>query len=265
MDDPRVQMSRLMRRVRSGQIPPSESIVAETFERLGLTTEKIDPRKVLDGFNDLLRLVWEQTLPTLESYEEEAYSTGIPREFITEFPAPLIEAEKLAADDFRAAVMRLFQGWYPSLRRAFQSVAQSRMTRGGKDFELQIEQLLRLANIPFDKQERRNRTDLVLPSAQAYDQNRTVAAIVSVKRTLRERWAEVAEELFNLRSPNVFLFTADENVTAGHVERICDGYNIHLVVWDSVKNDKYPDNALVLGYGQWAQVRLPQLIANWPN
>jgi len=87
--------------------------------------------------------------------------------------------------------------------------------------------------------------------------------VISVKRTLRERWAEVAEELFNLRSPNVFLFTADEDVTQRHVEQICTRYRIHLVVWDELKANRFADEPLVLGYTQWATSRLPMLRQYW--
>ncbi len=75
----------------------------------------------------------------------------------------------------------------------------------------------------------------MLPSAAFHVANKTMAAVIFVKRTLRERWGEVAEELFNLRTPNVFLFTADEDVTQAHVSTIRGGYNIHLVLWDEVK------------------------------
>ena len=164
---------------------------------------------------------------------------------------------------FHAAVMHLLSLWYPLLRRCFLSVSQSRMTRGGRDFELQIEGLFELAHVPYHAQERQNRTDLILPDLETFERNRNVAAVVSVKRTLRERWAEVAEELFKLRSPNVFLFTADEGVTKSHVESICDDYNIYLVVWDEVKTKKFANRPLVLGYTQWATDGLAILRQYW--
>ena len=138
-------------------------------------------------------------------------------------------------------------------------------TRGGKDFELQIEGLLDLAGLPYHRQETENRTDLILPDLQTHRANRNISAVVSIKRTLRERWAEVAEELFNLRSPNVFLFTADDSVSQNHVNRICDQYNIHLVVWDHVKRSKHPERPLVLGYSDWATDRLPVIMQYWRN
>lgn len=246
-----------------GRLPSSEDIVRETFDRLGLVEGAVDTAAVIDDFNRLLRLVWEETLPTLEQHEERAYSRGIPQGLIAEFPDDFREAERAAsARGFGEGVLHLFERWYPALRRSFLSVSQSRMQRGGKDFELQIETLFDLANIPYHEQERQNRTDLILPNLETFQRNRNIALVVSVKRTLRERWAEVAEELFNLRSPNVFLFTADEAISDRHVSSICDRYNIHLAVWDDVKL-RFPNSPLVLSYSAWARDHLAAARQRW--
>jgi len=258
-------ISKLMRRVRqTGNLPGSADIVSEAFHSLGYTAGNIQPRDVVSRFNDLLREVWEETLRVLERHEERAYAQGIPRELVEEYPDLFQKAEETAATrGFRAGVARLFVMWYPLLRQCFLSISQSRKQRGGKDFELQIEGLLTLGEIPFHKQERRYRTDLILPDVDTFDRNRNISVVVSVKRTLRERWSEVAEELFNLRSPNVFLFTADENVSRRHVNRICGQYNIHLVLWDVEKEEKFGQEPLVLGYTEWANSRLPVFRQHW--
>ena len=265
MTDSNKRISALMKRVREkGRLPSSDVIVRETFEGLGLVAGTVTPDDVLKNFNQYLHAVWGETLVTLERYEERSYSEGIPREFIQEFPEDFEAAAAVKdRDGFKEGFVDAFSRLYPMLRRAFLSVSQSRMTRGGRDFELQIERLLTLAEVPFHKQEIENRTDLILPDLATHERNRTLSAIVSIKRTLRERWAEVAEELFNLRSPNVFLFTADENVTQNHVNRICGQYNIHLVVWDDVKERKFPDEPFVLGYSEWADERLTVLRQLW--
>ena len=264
MIDPTKRISRLMRRVRQDRIPSSQQIVQETLVRLGLVPGSISSEQVINGFNVHLRSLWQETLQTLEHYEQHAYATGIPEELIREFPEDFEAAEREANQkSFHSGFIRLFGDLYPWFRRAFLSVSQSRMTRGGKDFELQIEGLLQLGEIPFHRQETRNRTDLILPTLELHHQNRTLSMVVSVKRTLRERWAEVAEELFNLRSPNVFLFTADEKVTDGHVAQICNQYNIYLVLWDEVKVSRFPNEPLVLGYTEWATERLSQLRTWW--
>ncbi len=264
MIDPTKRISLLMRRVRQNRIPSSQQIVQETLVRLGLVQGSISSEQVINGFNRHLRTLWQETLQTLEHYEQHAYATGIPEELIREFPEDFEAAEREAnQESFNRGFVRLFSDLYPWFRRAFLSVSQSRMTRGGKDFELQIEGLLQLGEIPFHRQETKNRTDLILPTLELHRQNRTRSMVVSVKRTLRERWAEVAEELFNLRSPNVFLFTADEKVTDGHVAQICNQYNIYLVLWDEVKVSRFPNEPLVLGYTEWATERLSQLRIWW--
>lgn len=255
----------LMRRVREqGELPGSAAIVKETFERLGYVQGAITADEVTNRFNELLRTLWVETLITLETYEDRVYAEGIPRELIKEFPDQFRASEQVSRNrGFQEGVIHLISQWYPYLRRTFLSVSQSRMQRGGKDFELQIEGLLDLAGVQYHKQERQNRTDLMLPNLETYTRNRNIAAVVSIKRTLRERWAEVAEELFNLRSPNVFLFTADENVSASHVERICGRYNIYLVVWDLEKTAKFGDQPLVIGYTEWAVRRLAVMKQLW--
>ncbi len=254
-----------MKRVRKeGRLPPSTVIVKETFMRLGYVCESVDPDHVAARFNEMLWNLWKETLVTLERYEESSYASGIPRHFIEEFPGSFERAERKASNQgFRVGFSLLFNELYPRFRDAFLSVSQSRKTRGGKDFELQIEGLLDLAKLPYHRQEMEHRTDLILPDLQTHKANRNISAVVSIKRTLRERWAEVAEELFNLRSPNVFLFTADESVSRNHVNRICGQYNIHLVVWDEVKSSKYPDEALVLGYTDWTTRHLAVLRQYW--
>jgi hypothetical protein len=265
MIDPRQQMKSLMKRVRQqGMLPSSGIIVNETFERLGYVRGAVEADEVIERFNEMLWNVWKETLVTLESYEEASYARGIPHHFALTFPDSFERAEQeAAARGFREGFSQLFYELYPRFRDAFLSVSQSRKTRGGKDFELQIERLLDFAGIPYHRQETEHRTDLILPDLETHRTNRNISAIVSIKRTLRERWAEVAEELFNLRSPNVFLFTADESVTQNHVNRICDQYNIHLVVWDKVKSLKHPDRPLVLGYTDWAGSRLAVLRQYW--
>ncbi len=102
----------------------------------------------------------------------------------------------------------------------------------------------------------------MIPNDVAFNKNPTAAAIVSAKRTLRERWREVVEELHKMRSPNIFLATADYNVGKSHVQEICGNYRIHLIVWDEVK-EKYVDEPLVLGYTEWANNRIPLLKQFW--
>jgi len=107
--------------------------------------------------------------------------------------------------------------------------------------------MLALMDVPFERVDQKYRVDFILPSSEFLKRNKTRAVIASAKRTLRERWREVVEELFNTRAPNIYLITADTDVTDNHIMSICRQYNIHLVVWDKVKEERFPVEDMVLG------------------
>ena len=265
MSDVKNEVSKLMADVRKKGFPSSAQIVDETFEKLGLLSNKITPEYVQANFNEILHKVWVETLFVLEEYEEHFYPQNVI-DALLELKRDIVqESTNIAGKQgFESAVKFLFQSLYPYLRQVFRSIGQGRMARGGKDFELQFGKLLELMRIPYQKIRRKYRVDFMLQSDELFNQNRTAAAIVSAKRTLRERWREVVEELHAMRAPNIFLITADEDVSEGHVEDICGKYQIHLVVWDHVKTE-YPSEPLVLSYTEWANKRIPMLKQFWGN
>lgn len=260
------RVDRLMSRVRQrAKLPSCEEVVAQSFERLGIREEHFSPQMVLAEFGSLLSRVSVESLVVLEEHEERCYSEGIPVEITGEHEAEVGAASDLAREQgFRAGFVWLFSRLYPVIYRCFLSVSQSRKMRGGTDLELQIERLFGMARLPFEKHVEKERTDFILPNYQTHESNRNLAMVVSVKRTLRERWRQVAEELFSMRSPNVFLFTGDRKISKGHVESICGRYNIYLVVWDDLKREKFQEESLVLGFTEWATERLSVIRSHWP-
>jgi len=265
----RDEVSDMMRRIREGRLPSSEVVVETAFRELGYGPSGPGIETVRLEFNERLRQVFEYTLEVLERYEESAYATGIPDEIIASREDAFKKAERVmrrsgdARGWLRDAFRTLFAELYPTLRQAFLSISQSRKARGGKDFELEFGRLLDCAGVPYQKVSRQTRTDFMVPSDDTFNSNRNIALVLSAKRTLRERWREVAEELFNLRSPNVYLITADDNVSTGHVEQICRRYNIHLVVWDRLKESGFRDDPLVLGYSELLNGVIPTFESRW--
>ena len=258
------QTADLMKAVRKGRLPSSVRIVAQAFEELGLVPGSVSKEDARRRFNDILWVTWKHTLEVLERYEEQAYARGIPECLMRLLPNVTEAASRRSREEgFEDGVLMLFDYWYPYLREAFLSVSQSRKTRGGGDFELQFGRVLKLAEIPYQEVKRAFRVDFMIPSDEAFQRNRTVAVIASAKRTLRERWREVVEELYAMRAPNVFLVTANGEVGEGHIRHICSDYGIHLVVWDHLKRDRYRDEPLVLGYTEWAYERIPALEQFW--
>jgi hypothetical protein len=202
-----------LREERRRLMPSSEEVVREALRRIG--QDLSDPDFVRANFNALLRELFRRTLEVLEEYEEWVDLQLIER--------------ALGGD-----LSRITPEQYRLLRGYFLSVSQSRKQRGGKDFELQVQLLLSHAQIPFKAQTRRERVDLVLPDEQLWQMDRARAVLISLKRTLRERWRQVADELYALRCPNTYLLTAEEHLAAATVREIFQR-NIYLVVWDEVK------------------------------
>jgi len=191
--------------------PSSRAVVEETLHRLGhnLSNENY----VRQNFNRLLGELFEKTLDVLEEHEER------------------VDIQTLQAGGFAITPVQ-----YRLLRDYFLSVSQSRKQRGGKDFELQVQVLLEKAGVPFVAQPKRERVDLILPNRELWDIDRARTVLISLKRTLRERWRQVADELYSLRCPNTYLLTAEKRLAGGTVEGIF-ARNIYLVVWDEVKAD----------------------------
>lgn len=253
-----------MRTVRKGRLPGSEDIVNEAFTELGYLPQNVSANQAKKDFNTMLYTAWIKTLEVLERYEKQTYGENITDELTKHRSGDFVQAEDLAkGGNFRAAVRLLFSLWYPYLAEVFLSISQSRKQRGGKDFELQFGKMLSLMNLPYERIDRKYRVDFILPDSKTLANNRTVAVIASAKRTLRERWREVVEELHNTRAPNIFLITADTDITNSHVNSICGKYNIHLVVWDEVKQKRFADEPLVLGYTSWTNERVPALQQFW--
>ncbi len=247
------------------QIPTSTALVREAAQELNIGSQGTEAIRA--SFDAQLRALSEKTLAIYEQYEERFYSRSIASQVVNsnENQAQVSHAADVSeTEGFRAGAFALLESLYPDLRRAFLSVAQGRMSRGGKSFEDQFALLLEHAGYSFVRQSQQRRTDFILPGETAFEKNHVVCVVASLKRTLRERWQEVVGELTQLRAPNVYLVTADDKVSPGHVKGICDDNSLHLVVWDDVKQ-RYSDHPRVLGFTQFASERLPQLESQWKN
>jgi len=243
---------------RKNVIPSADQIVRETFDELKLIESTplvpgTPPEKSLKHFNEYLYNVFTQSLVVLERYEREAYVSAL-RE-IAHHDSARISGKNLDAT---------FDILFDEIWWVMQSRSQSRKSRGGSDFQYEVEGMLRLCKIPFTSQAKKERTDLILPSSSFFDTNRSKSIVMSLKRTLRERWSEVVNELYALRAPNVYLAVAEEQgeISDEKVKKITD-YNIHLLVWDNVKEIDFPDDPNVMGYSQFANDEIQSFRRYW--
>lgn len=154
---------------------------------------------------------------------------------------------------------------YKQIGEFYLSISQSRKTRAGGSFENHIKYLFNLLEYPFETQTHLNGiVDYLIPSKEAFFKNRTACVVISIKRTLRERWREVIGELASTNAGSIYILTADSNISSNKVDEMAN-HNVNLVVWDELKESKLKDKYNVLGYSTFIKVDLPSSRKKWES
>lgn len=154
-----------------------------------------------------------------------------------------------------------------------QSLGQGRMSRAGGSPQYHLERLLKLLDYvdEFEAQVTFNGTvDFLFPSLEAWNKDRRRCVIVSVKRTLRERYKQVFEELDISGGLTVYLLITEtyeeskNDVTETKVERI-NQQNIYLVVREEIKQKKFAEYNNVIGFNDFINNELPNRRIQWQS
>jgi hypothetical protein len=168
--------------------------------------------------------------------------------------ASSLEKLRVIADHLRL-FYRLFE----------QSLAQGRMTRAGGSAQLHLIYLLEQLGYAgeFETQQVLNgRVDFVFPSKRAWELGRQRCVLVSVKRSLRERYKQIFEELGITGGLTVYLVItqtlgeARKDLTSEKVDNIRK-QNVYLVVRDAVKAEMFPNENSVLSFSRFITEELP--------
>lgn len=265
---PDEKLGKLIRDTRNKIIPTSEDLIKETFLDLGYLPQKetlngitgIDPHDALNNFNDMLKKVFTHSLVVLERYEDSLYIDSIVPS-ICSLRSDIIR--QIKNNDPIEFTNIALQKLYPDLWQMMLSRSQSRKQRGGKDWEYEIAGMLNLIQISYDMQTIKDRSDFKIPSEKAFLNDRTKTFLLSAKRSLRERWKQVAQELQATRASNVFLATAEEpeNLPKHKVDEIWE-FGVHLLVWDETKA-KYPDHPGIVSFSEFAKRDIPAFRNYW--
>lgn len=119
------------------------------------------------------------------------------------------------------------------LWKGIQSLTNQKRKRAGVHMELCIGWILRKCNIPIEEgRSETGRSDLICPSLETFRRNPELCIVLEFKRTIRERWKEVRDEIS--RSGNhVWLLTLDDFISNDVVSLIAAG-NITLYVPEAV-------------------------------
>jgi hypothetical protein len=221
-------------------------------------------------------------MPTVEEIAEIAArklaSTqgGSPETLRRNFSTLTLEIEKVGYDIFlkkqsevgeevlsRFLKTHTGQPVFQELNSFFLSLTQSRRARAGKTFEETIKGLFRRCGYPFEEQRVINgKPDFLMPSEAHYRKNAPDCIIFTAKRTLRERWRQIATE--GVRGKGLFLATLDGGVSANQAEEMLAN-RIYMVVPKSLKQSKpvYQNAPNIISFEDFFTDHLDPAIARW--
>lgn len=171
--------------------------------------------------------------------------------------------EREAWDSVASREPQRMQGAFDPLFSLFQSIAQSRRARAGSSFEEALRALFLRSGYPFEEQPILDgKPDFVFPNAVAYRADPRNAIVFTAKRTLRERWRQVATE--GVRGVGQFLATIDRAVPETALASMLSN-RIYLVV---PKNNKesiaaYRKSPTVLSFEDFLEDHLDPAMVRW--
>lgn len=154
-----------------------------------------------------------------------------------------------------------------------QSLSQGRRTRAGGSPQAHFEYLLRLLGYSgeFETQTVLNgKVDFLFPNREAWKRDRQRCIIVSVKRSLRERYKQVFEELGITGGLSVYLLVtetleeAKKDLAHSKIEKLRD-QNVYLIVRDAVKQNLFPSESRVFGFSDFLLKELPLRRQIWKS
>jgi len=152
---------------------------------------------------------------------------------------------------------------FETLDRFYLSVAQSRKTRAGQTFEATIRGLFRRCGYPFEERSIVNgRPDFLMPSQAHYLRFATDCIVFTAKRTIRERWRQIATE--GTRGRALYLATIDEGVSASQAAEMLQN-RIYLVVPQELKRDisHYADAPNIISFEDFFTDHLDPAMERW--
>jgi len=203
-------------------IPDNEKIVNEAMAVLPKNMRKAE--YVENNFYKVLKLVYERGYEIFLAYQNEAKKKYIEIN---------LQSSQVKASEKDLLIFNLgikFEG----------SVSQGRRSRAGHALEIYVQKLFELMGIPCEKPtgmgtNQLKRIDLVVPNKKTALKQPDRAKFLSIKKTLRERWAQVVRE--QEKGQILYLLTLDENISENKVKEI-DKERIVLFVPDHVKSRK---------------------------
>ncbi|MEK7249532.1 MAG: type II restriction endonuclease [Bacteroidota bacterium] len=272
----------LINRVRNEYLPDGEELSREAWHHVSFAGKNLTARDVHENFNLYLSELIDTEYRLYLSYEEECISRGIIEYTLNpkiknEFPNVyklIRRALKVLKQPSGREVRKLAEitsHLRPLYKLVEQSFGQGRMSRAGASSQYHLKALLEIAGYAreFAMQQILNGTvDFLFPSREVWAQDKRRCVIVSMKRTLRERYKQVFEELEITGGITVYLIVTEtfeeskKDITNPKVDKL-NAQNIYLVVRDEIKTQRFVSKENVISFSSFIQNELPSKRTQW--
>ncbi len=241
--------SEFQKEIRRNFMPSGEKLAE-------LAQKKLVIRDVENNFNYYLRELLDIEFELYKKFEKKC-TIKIFEEALNK------KIVKFPKGNFKQSFLRFFEHHYDDFWNLFLSISQSRRTRAGGSFENHLKFLFSKLDYPYDTHTLLNgKVDYLFPSEEVFRKNRTVCLVISVKRTLRERWRQVIGELASINAGKIYIATQEENISKQKIQEI-KKHNINLVVFDEEKEKKLKEEYNVIGFSELIKEHLPAQKILW--
>lgn len=250
-------------------LEPDEEVLAE-LKRLykrdivssrGAVEPAVD--EYLDGHQDDPEWIKSHFGELVEDIQVRAYEIYLESEQEAAGEALKAVFRDLADETDVDEIFEVLKDQLHTLDRFFLSLTNGRRPRAGYAFEYLMRDLFEVLGYPFTANpDIGGRPDMVLPGEERYKEYPLDCIILTIKRSLRERWRQIVTEGADARG--FFLATIDESVSENALNQMMEA-QIHLVVPGRLTGEveHYRDRGNVISYEYFFRHYLDPAMERW--
>ncbi|TAK66794.1 MAG: hypothetical protein EPO24_01110, partial [Bacteroidetes bacterium] len=274
----------LVQTVKNLYIPSGEHLAEETWTNVSFSKDNLTSKIIIKNFNNYLTELVDKEYQIYLAYESECISKGVIElslkpDIKEQYPYVYGLIEKTISifdNKLLSNIKKLSQigsQLRPFYKLVEQSFSQGRMSRAGGSSQYHLKKLLELAGYKgeFQEQQILNGTvDFLFPSKEIWDKDKRKCVIVSMKRTLRERYKQIFEELKITGGITIYLLVTEtieeskRDITSQKVDKL-NSQNVYLVVRDEIKTSRFPQKSNVISFTSFIQEELPNKRTQWSS
>lgn len=236
-----------VKKERETKVISTEDLVCAAVKKLKL--DKKDKQYFFDNASSVI-----------ESLRQECWNEFLEdeKEFTKQMLLSLVDKSQVQHMNGEEAIIYYVTEFPTEIYSLTLSNTQSRRSRAGKEFELIIETVFRLAGIKVESQgeiakgfyKENNLSklvDLIVPSAEQFQKDKRKCLFITAKTTLRERWQEIPEEMSRTGINVAYLATLDKTISE-NVEKLLYEGNIVITTTKGIKEEFYKDNQHIITF-----------------